>query len=70
MSMEFNVISLDMLTFLASVTEMLNKSPKIEGYYLHVELRRENAHTVVGTWTDEVSDTDWLFEQRDLEPEL
>ena len=67
MSSEFGCMSIETLTFLTDVTKMLNNSPTLEGYYLHVELRREHEHTKVGSWTDEISDKDWLFEALDAD---
>lgn len=53
----------EQLAYIAAVTEFLNQQKQPNGFYLHVELREEGSHTPVGRWCDEISDTDWYFEE-------
>lgn len=50
------------LKLIASVTEMLNNLPSNNDFYVHVELREEGSHDVVGKWSDEIGPDAWYFE--------
>ncbi len=52
------------LRLIAAVTEMLNKLPTADSMYVHVELRSEGDHAVVGQWSDEIASDSWYYEER------
>jgi hypothetical protein len=49
------------LEFITAVTKALNGLPTGKDFYVHVELRSEGSHEVVGQWCDEIAGDAWYF---------
>lgn len=49
-------------TVTAFLNEHLPDAISAVGHYVHAELRQEITHTTIGTFSDEISGTDWYYD--------